>query len=83
VFGKRVSRRVFGPTRSQVTEEWRKLHDEELNDLYCSPNIVLMIKSRRMIWEGHVACMGDRRGVYRVVVGIPEGQRPLGRQRHR
>ena len=63
-------------------EEWRKLH-EELNDLYCSPNIEPVIKSRRMRWAGHVASMGEERGVYRVLVGKPEGKRPLGRPRRR
>jgi len=62
----------------EVTGEWRKLH-KELNDLYCSPIIVRMIKSRRMRWAEHVACMGERRGVYRILVGKPEGKRPLGR----
>jgi len=62
-------RRIFGPKRGEVTGEWRKLHNEELNDLYCSPNIVRVIKSRRMRWAGHVARMGERRGVYRVLVG--------------
>ena len=66
---------------NEVTGEWRKLHNEELNDLYCSPNIVRVIKSRRMRWAGHVACMGERRGVYRVLVGKPERKRPLGRLR--
>ena len=79
----RVLRRIFGPKRDEVTGEWRKLHNEELNDLYCSPNIVRVIKSRRMRWEGHVARMGERRGVYRVLVGKPEGKRPLGRPRRR
>ena len=83
VFERRVPRRIFGPKRDQETEEWRKLHDEELNVLYSSPNSILMIKSRRMNWEGHVAYMGERRGPYRVLVGIPEGKRPLRRQRHR
>ena len=69
VFENRVLRRVFGPNRGEVTGEWRKLHNEELNDLYCSPNIVRVIKSRRMRWAGHVARMGERRGVYRVLVG--------------
>jgi hypothetical protein len=67
----------------EVTGDWRKLHYEELNDLYWSPNIVLMIKSRRMSWEGCVAYMRERRGPYRVLVGMSEGKRPLGRQRHR
>ena len=63
--------------------DWRKLHNEELNDLYSSPNIVRVIKSRRMKWAGHVAHMGEKRGVYRVLVGKLEGKRPLGRPRHR
>ena len=67
----------------EVTREWRELHNEELNDLYCSPNIVRVIKSRRMRWTGHVARVGGRRGVYRVLVGKPEGKRPLGRPRRR
>jgi len=83
VFENRVLRRIFGPKRHEVTGEWRKLHNEELNDLYCSPNIVWVIKSRRMRWAGHVARMGERRGVYRVLVGKPEEKRPLGRPRHR
>jgi len=65
------------------TGEWRRLHNEELNDLYSSPNIVRVIISRRIIWAGHVACMGEERGVYRVLVGKPEGRRLLGRPRHR
>jgi hypothetical protein len=79
----RVLRRIFGPKRDKVRGEWRKLHDEELNDLCCSHNIVWVIKSRRMRWAGHVACMRERRGIYRVLVGKPEGKRPLGRLRHR
>ena len=75
-------RRIFGPKRDEVTGEWRKLH-EELNDLYCSPNIVRVVKSRRIRWAGHVARMGEGRGVYRVLVGKPEGKRPLGRPRRR
>ena len=71
-------RGIFGPKRDEATREWRKLHHEELNDLYSSPNIVRVIKSRRMRWAGHVACMGDRRGVYGVLVGKPEGTRSLG-----
>ena len=62
VFENRLLRRIFGPKRDEVTGEWRKLHNEELNDLYCSPNIVRVIKSRRMRWAGHVARVGERRG---------------------
>ena len=69
------------PKRDEVTGEWRKLHNEELNDWYSSPNIVRVIKSRRMRWAGHVARMGEEKGVYRVLVGRPEGKRPLGRPR--
>ena len=76
-------RRIFGPKRDEVTGEWRKLHNEELNELYCSPNIVRMIKTRRMGWSEHILRMGERRGVYRVLVGKPEGKRPFGRPRHR
>jgi len=76
-------RRIFGPKRDEITREWRKLHNEELNNLYCSTNIVRVIKSRRMRWAGHVARMGERRGVYRVFVGKPEGKSPLGRPRRR
>ena len=76
-------RGIFGPKRDEVTEEWRKLHNEELNDLHCSSDIVRVIKSRRMRWAGHVARMGERRGVYRVLMGRPEGKRQLGRPRHR
>jgi len=78
-----VSRRIFGPKRDDVTGEWRKLHNEELNDLYCSPNIVQVIKSRRLRRAGHVARMVEGRGVYRVLVGKPEGKRPVGRPRGR
>ena len=78
-----VSRRIFGPKRGEVTREWRKVHKEELNDLCYSPNIVWAIKSIRMRWAGHVARMGERRGVYKVLVGKSEGERPLGRPRHR
>ena len=83
MFRNRVSRRIFGPRRDEVTGEWRKLHNAELNDLYASPNIVRVIKSRRMIWAGHVMRMGERRGVYRVLVGKPEGKKLLGRPRRR
>ena len=75
--------RIFGPRRDEVTEEWRRLHNEELNDLYSSPNIVRVIKSRRMRWAGNVARMVEERGVYRVLMGKPEGRRPLGRPRRR
>jgi len=69
--------------RDEVTAEWRELCNKELNDLYCSPNIIRVIKSRRMRWAGHVAYMGERRGVYRFLVGKPEGKRPLGRPKLR
>jgi len=69
VLENRVLRRIIGPRRDRITGEWRKLHNEELNDLHCSPNIVWVIKSRSMGWAGHVARMGERRGVYRVLVG--------------
>jgi len=78
-----VLRRIFGPRRDEVTEEWRRLHNEEINDLYCSPNIVRVIKSRIMRWAGHEARMGEESGVYRVLVGKPEGRRPMGRPRRR
>ena len=74
---------IFGPRRDEVTGEWRKLHNEELSDLYSSPNIVQVIKSRRMRWAGHVARMGEEREAYRVLVGKPEGKRSLGRPRRR
>jgi hypothetical protein len=83
VFENRVLRRVFGPKRDEVTGEWRKLHNEELNDLYSSPNIIWVIKSRIMRWAGHVACMEERRGAYRVLVGKPEGKGPLRKPRNR
>ena len=83
MFDNRVLRRIFGAKRDEVTGEWRKLHNEELNDLYCSLSIVRMIKSRRMRWAGHVARMEDRRDVYRVLMRKPEVKRPLGRPRRR
>jgi hypothetical protein len=82
VFENRVLRRIFGPKRDEVTGKWRRLHNEEL-DLYLSPNIVRVIKSRRMRWAGHVARMGEKRGAYTILVGRPEGRRPLGRPRRR
>jgi len=78
-----VLRRTFGPRRDGETGEWRRLHNEELNDLHSSPIIVRVIKSRRMKWAGHVARMGEERGVYRALVGKPEGRRPMGRPRRR
>ena len=83
VFENMMLRRIFGPRRDEVTGEWRRLHNEELNDLYSSPNIVRVIKSRRMRWAGYVARMGEERGVYRVLVRKPEGRRSLGRPRRR
>jgi hypothetical protein len=83
VFENKVLRRIFGPRRDEVTGKWRRFHNEELNDLYSSPNIVRVIKARRMRWTVHVAHMGEKRGVYRVLVGKPEGKRPLGRPRRR
>ena len=85
VFENRVLRRIFGPKRDEITGECRKLHNEELNVLYSSPNtsIVQVIKSKRMRWEGHVARMGEGRGVYKVLVGKPGGKRPLERPRRR
>ena len=83
VFENTVLRRKFGPRRDEVTGEWRRLHKEELNYLYPSPNIVRVIKSRRMRWAGHVARMGEERVVNRVLVEKPGGMRPLGRPRSR
>jgi hypothetical protein len=74
---------LFGPRRDEVRVEWKKLHNEELNELYWRPNIVRVIKSRRMRWEGHVAQMGERRVVYSVLVGKPEGKRPPGGPRRK
>ena len=83
LFENRLLRKVFGPKRDEVTGEWRKLHNEKLNDLYSLPNIVRVEISRRMRWAGHVARMGEDRGVHRVLEGKPEGKRPLGRPRCR
>jgi hypothetical protein len=82
VFENRVLRRIFGPKRDEVTWEGRKLHNAELNNLFSSPNIVRVVKSRRMRWSGHVARLGKGRVVYRVLVVKPEGRRPLGKPRH-
>jgi hypothetical protein len=83
VFENRVLRRIFGPKRDGVTTDWRKLHNEELHNLSSSPSIIRIMKSKRMRWTGHVARMGEKRNVYRLLVGKPEGKRPLGRLRHR
>jgi len=83
MFENMVSRRICRPRRDEAKGEWKRLHNEELNDLYSSPNIVRVIKSRRMRWAGHVARMGEERGVYRVLLGKPEGKRPMGRPRRR
>jgi hypothetical protein len=78
-----VLRRIFGPNRDEVTGDWKKLHNEEFHNSYSSPNIIRMIKSRRMRWEGHVARMGETRNEYRILVGKSEGKRPLGTSRRR
>jgi hypothetical protein len=72
-----VLRRIFGPKRDEVRGRWRKLHNEELHDLYSSLNIIILIKLRRMRWAGHIARMGEKRNAYRLLVGKPEGKRPL------
>jgi hypothetical protein len=83
VFVNRVLRRIFGPKRDEVTGEWRKLHNEELHNLYSSSNLIRMVKSRRMRWAGHVARMGETRNAYRILMGKPERKRPLRRPRRR
>jgi hypothetical protein len=83
VFENRVLRRIFEPRRDEVTGDWRKLHNEELHNLYSSPNIIRMMKSMRMRWAGHVAQMGETRNAYRILVGKPEEKRPLGRPKRR
>jgi hypothetical protein len=83
VFENKVLRRIFGPKRDEVTAGWRKLHNEELHDLYSSPNIIRIMKSRRMRWAGHVARVREKKNTYRLLVGKPEGKRPLGRPRLR
>jgi hypothetical protein len=83
VFENRVLRGIFGPKKDGVTREWRKLHSGELHNLYSSVDIIRQIKSRKMRWAGHVSCMGEGRSMYRVLMGKPEGKRPLGRPRCR
>jgi hypothetical protein len=83
VFENRVLRSIFGPKKDEVTREWRKQHNEELHDLYSSPSIIRTIKTRRMRWTGHVAGTEEKRNAYRLLVGKPEGRRPLGRPRRR
>jgi hypothetical protein len=83
VFENRVLRRIFGPKRDEATGEWRRLHNEELSDLYPPPNIILVIKSRRMKWAGHVARVGEKRCAYRILEGRLEGRQPFGIPRHR
>jgi hypothetical protein len=83
VYENRVLKRILGPKRDEVSGKWRKLHNEELHILYSSPNIIRQIKSRRMRWAGHVACMGGEGNVYMVLMGKSEGKRPLGRPRCR
>jgi hypothetical protein len=83
VYENRVLRRIFGPKRDEVTGEWRKLHNEELHDLYSSPSIIKIMKSRRIRWAVHVARMGEKRNAYRLLVGKPEGRWPLGKSRRR
>jgi hypothetical protein len=83
VFENRVLRTIFGPNRDEVTGDWRKLHSEELHNLYLSPDIITQVKSRRMRWAGHVARMGEKRKVYKVLVGKLKGRRPHGRPRRR
>jgi hypothetical protein len=79
MFENSVLRRIFRAKRDEMIGGWRKLHNEELHNMYCSPNIIRMIKSRRMRWAGHVARMGETWNAYRILVGKPEGKRPLGR----
>jgi hypothetical protein len=83
VFENRALRRIFGPKRDEVTGQWRKLHSEEFNEMYCSPSNVRVIKSRKIRWVENVARMRDRQGVYRILVGKRDGERPLGRSRRR
>jgi hypothetical protein len=82
VFENRVLGRIYGPKRDEVTG-WRKLHEEELHGLYSSPSIIRVVKTRRMRWAGHVVCVREVRDAYNILVGKPEGRRPLGRPRRR
>jgi hypothetical protein len=82
VFQNKVLKRIFGPKRDEVTGGWRKLHNEELRDLYSLPGVIRIMKTKRMRWAGHVARIGGKRNAYRLLVGKPEGWRPLGRSRH-
>jgi hypothetical protein len=83
VFENRVLRKIFGPKRDEVIGGWRKLHNEELHNLYCSPSIIRIIKKSRIRWAGHLARMGENMNAYRILVGNPEGKRPLGRPRRK
>jgi hypothetical protein len=83
VFENKVLKRIFGPKRDEVTGELRKLHNEELHDLYSAPSIIRIMKARRMRWAGHVARMREKRNAYRLLVGKLQGRRPLGRPRRR
>jgi hypothetical protein len=83
VFENRVLRRIFGPKKEEMAGGWRRLHNEGLNISYVSPNIISMIKSRKMGWAGHVMCMGDMRNIYKVLVIRTEEKRPLGRSRYK
>jgi hypothetical protein len=83
LFENRVLRRIYGPKRDEVTGEWRKLHNGKLHNLSTSPNIIRQTRSRRMRWVGLIACMGEERSVYKVLMGKPERKRPLGRPRRR
>jgi hypothetical protein len=81
VFENRVRRRIFGPKRNEVTGEWKKLHSEELHSLYLTPNLIRQIKSRRVRWARHVACMGEKKKIYKVLMGKREGRKPLRTRR--
>jgi hypothetical protein len=83
VFGNRALRRIFRPQGEEVAGGWRRLHNEGFHNLYASPNIIRVIKSRRMRWAGHVSRMGEMRNAYKILVGKPEGKRPLGRPKRR